>query len=141
MVQRKLDCKQYRREKQNGIIIYHKNLQDEHYHNWFKLEVSCAKTEGEDIDENVLVLSLPPSSQATSYRSMYAFKNHIRVHSAERTLTTVDSGVAATFSQNCWSGVHAKNLKAANLEYVWSMKKYWPWTMVDMNWLCCIVIG
>jgi hypothetical protein len=69
-------------------------------------------------DEDVLVLSLPPSSQATSYRSMYAFGNHIRVHSAEGTVTIVDSSVTATFSQNCRSSVHAKNLKAANLKYV-----------------------
>ena len=66
----------------------------------------------------MFVLSLLPSSQATSYRSIYAFGNYIRVHSAEGTLTTVDSGVAAAFSQHCRSSAHAKNLKAENLEYV-----------------------
>jgi hypothetical protein len=49
---------------------------------------------------------------------MYSFGNHIRVHSAKGTLTTIDSCVAATFFQHCWSGVHAMNFKAENLEYV-----------------------
>ena len=40
------------------------------------------------------------------------------MHSAEGTLTTVDSSVAATFFQHCLSSIHARNLKAANLEYV-----------------------
>ena len=77
---------------------------------------------------------------------MYAFGNHIRVHSVEGTLTIVDSGVAATFSQNCRSSVHAKNLKAANLEYVGWLEEilamdygryelvvlYCNWVMVNM---------
>ena len=72
----------------------------------------------EAINEDMLVLSLPPSSQTTSYRSIYAFGNHISVHSAEGTLTTVDFGVATTFFQHFWSSIYAMNLKAANLEYV-----------------------
>lgn len=77
-----------------------------------------APKNGKAIDEDVLVLSLPPSTQVASYRSMYALKNHIRVYSAERTLTTVDSTMAVTFFQHCRCSVHAKNFKAANLEYV-----------------------
>ena len=118
MTQRKLDCEEYRRRKRNGMIVYPESLQDGHFHNWFISEVSRAKAAGEKIDEDVLVLSLPPSSQGTSYQSIYVFGNHIRVHSAKGTLTTVDSGVAATFSQNCRSSVRANNVKAANFEYV-----------------------
>ena len=118
MTQRKLDRKEYRRKNRNDGIVYPKNLQDEPFHNWFKSEISRAKAAGEEIDEDILVLSLPPSSQAISYRSMYAFENHIRVQSAEWTLTTCDCGVAATFFQNCRSSVRAKNMKAAKLEYV-----------------------
>ena len=118
MTQRKLDRKEYRMKKQNGRIVYPRSLQDEHFHNWCKSKISRAKAAGEAIDEDVLVLSLPPYSQETSYRSMYVFGNHIRVHSAEGTLTTCDYGVTATFSQNCLSNVRAKNVNAANLEYV-----------------------
>ena len=87
------------------------------------MEVSRAKTVGEAIDEDLLDLSLPPSSQDISYRSMYAFRNHIRVRSAEGNLTTGNSGVVTTFFQNFRSNVHAKNFKAADLEYVGWMKK------------------
>ena len=62
MTQRKLDCKEYSRKKQNGRIVYLENLQDEHFHNWFKSEVSRAKAVGEEIDVDVLILSLPSSS-------------------------------------------------------------------------------
>ena len=70
-------------------------------------DVSHAKEAEEAIDKDVLILSLPPSSQTCSYRSTYAFGIHIRVHSAEETFITVDSNVAATFTQNCRSSVHA----------------------------------
>jgi hypothetical protein len=123
MTQRKMNREEYQRKKRNGMIVYPENLQDEHFHNWFKSEVSRAKEVGEEIDEDVLVLSHLPSNQATSYRSMYAFRNHIHVHRAEGILTIVDSSVAATFSQNCRSSVRAKNLKAANLEYVGWVEK------------------
>ena len=36
----------------------------------------------------------------------------------QRDFDNVNSGLAATLSQHCRSSVHAKNLKAANLEYV-----------------------
>ena len=60
-----------------------------------------AKQMVENIDEDVLILSLSPSSQTTSYNFMYAFENHICVHSTEGILTTVDFGITATFSQYC----------------------------------------
>jgi hypothetical protein len=49
------------------MIVYPENLRDEHFHSWFKSEISRAKAAGEEIDEDVLVLSFPASSQATSY--------------------------------------------------------------------------
>jgi len=48
--------------------------------------------------EDVAGLFLPPSCEAKSYRSMYAYGNHIRVHRAEVHLTTYNSGVTATFN-------------------------------------------
>ena len=67
MTQRKMDHREYRRKKRNGMIVYSKNLRDEHFHNWSLSEISRAKAVGEDIDEDVLILSLPPSNQTTSY--------------------------------------------------------------------------
>ena len=79
---------------------------------------------------------------------MYAFGNHIRVHSAEGTLTTVDSGVAVIFSPNCQSSVHAKNLKAANLEYVGWVEEilavdYGRYELVVLycNWVMANMVG
>jgi hypothetical protein len=148
MTQRKLDREEYRRKKRNGRIVYPENLQEEPFHSWFKSEVSRAKAAGEEIDEDVLVLSLPPSSQATSYRSMYAFGNHIRVRSAEGTLTTCDCGVAATFSQNCRSSVRAKTMKAVNLEYVGWVEEilavdYGRYELVVLycNWVMANMVG
>jgi hypothetical protein len=72
----------------------------------------------EEVKEDVRALMLPPSDQAKSYQSMYAFGNHVRVRSAQAQLTTMDSGVAATFRQLCRSGMKDTNPKSADLEYV-----------------------
>ena len=55
MTQRKLDREHYRRKKQNGRIVYPKNLQDEQFPKWFKSKVSHAKQVGHEIDDDVLV--------------------------------------------------------------------------------------
>ena len=103
---------------------------------------------GEAIDEDVLVLSLPPFSHIILYRSMYAFGNHICVHTTEGSLTTVDSAVVATFSQHCQSSVHDMNFKAANLEYVRWMEEilavdYGRFVLVVLycNWMMTIMVG
>jgi hypothetical protein len=67
MTQRKLDREEYQRKKRNGMIVYPENLQEKPFHNWFKSEVSRAKAAGEDIDEDVLVLSLNPFKKLASY--------------------------------------------------------------------------
>ena len=57
------------------------------------------------------------------------------------TLTTVDSGMAATFSQHCPSSVHNKISKETDLKYVKLVREILDVdTMVDMSWLSCIVI-
>ena len=70
------------------------------------------------VEEDVLNLTLPPSCDAKSYRSMYAYGNHIRVRSAEVDLSTSDSGVAATFAQACRASRKDRNHTIANVEYV-----------------------
>lgn len=116
--QYKLDRTKFQRREQNGQIICPKDLQDESFPKWFQSDILHAKKMGETIDEDVLVLSFPPFNQTTSYSSIHAFGNHTCVYSVEGTLTTCDFAVAASFFQNCWSNVHAKNFNAANLEYM-----------------------
>lgn len=123
-------------------------LQDTHFSKLFKSEFSCDKQARKKINEDVLVLSLSPSSQITWYRSMYAFKNQIRKHNAEEILTMVDFSVAAIFSQHCRSKVHAMNFKAANLEYVIWLDKilgvnYVRYELVVLycNWVMANIVG
>jgi hypothetical protein len=49
---------------------------------------------------------------------MWAFGNHFCIASVEAHLKTCNSGVAATFSSPCISGLKDKNNVVANIEYV-----------------------
>jgi hypothetical protein len=71
---------------------------DEEFHVSFpKAVVHAMEVGNEEVDEDVRALILSPSNRAKLYHSMYAFGNHIRIRSSEKQLTTMDSGVAATF--------------------------------------------
>jgi hypothetical protein len=119
MSRRECERHEYRRKKRKARVMYPAELRDEDFHIWFPKAVVRAIEEGtEEVQEDVRALMLPPSDAAKSYRSMYAFGNHIRVRSAQAQLTTMDSGVAATFRQLCRSGLKDTNPKAAELEYV-----------------------
>lgn len=61
---------------------------------------------------------MPPTLEDRSYRSMYAFGNHIHVVSAKEHLTTHDNGVIATFEQACVLGSNDQRLVIAKLEYI-----------------------
>jgi len=80
------------------------------------LEVEMSK--GDNVEDDVKALMYPPSRDAKSYRSMYAYGNHIRVCGAEVDLSTCDSGVAPTFSQECRASSGDQNMRTANLEYI-----------------------
>jgi hypothetical protein len=73
---------------------------------------------GDDVEDDVKALMIPPSHDAKSYRSMYAYSNHIRVYGVEVDLNTYDSGVATTFSQVCCVSSSDCNMRTANLEYI-----------------------
>ena len=116
---RECERHEYRRKKRKARVLYPTELRNEDFHSWFPKAVLRAIEEGtEEVKEDVRALMLPPSDVAKSYRSMYAFGNHVRVRSAQAQLTTMDSGVAATFRQLCRSGVKDTNPKSADLEYV-----------------------
>ena len=110
---------EYRRKKRKVRVVYPTEMCDEDFHVWFLKAVIRAIEDGdEEVPQDVKALMLHPSDVAKSYRSMYAFGNHIRVRSAEAQLTTVDSIVAATFRQLCRVGIKDRNLRAVELEYV-----------------------
>ena len=68
---------------------------------WLVSAIQVAMDSGEEVAPDVIDISIGPTRMVTSYRSMWAYGNHFRVKSAERNLTTVDWGVAATFEQEC----------------------------------------
>jgi hypothetical protein len=119
MARREAERHEYRRKKRKARVVYPSEMCDEDFHVWFPKAVIRAIEDGdEEVPEDVRALILPPSDVAKSYRSMYAYGNHLRVRSAETQLTTADSGVAATFRQLCRAGTKDTNLRAAELEYV-----------------------
>jgi hypothetical protein len=119
MARREGERHEYRRKKRKARVVYPAEMSEEDFHVWFPKAVIRTIEDGdEEVPLDVKALMLPPSDIAKSYRSMYAFGNHIRVRSAEAQLTTADSGVAATFRQLCRAGMKDTNLRAAELEYV-----------------------
>ena len=55
-----------------------------------KAVVRTMKEGIDEVQQDVRALMLPPSDQTKSYRSMYAFGNHVRVQSVHAQLTTMD---------------------------------------------------
>jgi hypothetical protein len=60
---------------------------------------------------------------------MFAFGNHNCVSNAEEHLTTFDSGVVATFEQECRSGPNDQKPILAKLEYV-----RWVEKILELNY-------
>jgi hypothetical protein len=51
------------------------------FENWFVGAIVESLAIGKEIAKNVLSMRIPPSNLTTSYRSMYAFGNHLRMAS------------------------------------------------------------
>ncbi len=85
---------------------------------WIRNAIAIAIKNGDKINKNMLHMSMPPKLQARPYRAMYAFGTHIRVSNVEKHLTTLDSGVAATFQHECISRPNDQRSIIAKLEYV-----------------------
>jgi hypothetical protein len=88
------------------------------FRQWLPIAVEEDINVGKDVHDDVKALLMPPSHDAKSYRSMFAYGNHIRVRSTEMELKTCDSGVAATFTQSCRASTRDLNVRTANLEYI-----------------------
>ena len=85
---------------------------------WLRLAVQNAQAAGEEVDNEIIDICMPPTLMAMSYRSIYAYENHFWVRSAEMNLSTRDYGVAATFDQGCQSGPNDRNRIRAAMEYI-----------------------
>ena len=111
-------CVEICRQSQGRRAEYPPIARNEQFSEWFPIAVQRDVAAGTEVHEDILGLVLPPSCEAKSYHSMYAFVNHICVRGAEVDLSTCDNGVAATFLQSCRSNKKDKNHRLANVEYV-----------------------
>ena len=111
------------RRSRRRIAEYPPSTRNEQFSVGFPIAVQRDVAAGTEVQEYVFGLVLPPSCHAKSYRSMYAYGNHIRVRGANVDLSTCDSGVVATFSQSCRSSRKDKNHMLANVEYVGWVKE------------------
>ena len=107
-----------RRRSRGRRAEYPPIARDEPFSAWFPAAVERDMAAGMHVEEDVKNLTLPPSCEAKSCRSMHAYGNHIRVRGAEVDLSTSDSGVATTFSQACHASRKDRNHTVANVEYV-----------------------
>ena len=107
-----------RRQQRNKRLEYPNILQDEALTTWFHVVVQDEMNQGTDVPMDVQALLMPPSRNAKSYKSMYAYGNHIRVRSVESNMNTCDSGVAATFLQAYRTSSNFRNVQTTNLEYI-----------------------
>jgi len=91
---------------------------------WIKVSTALANIRnGEIIDKDVVHMSMPLTLEAMSYRSMYAYGNHIYVSNAKKQLKTNDCGVATTFEQECISGQNDQRPILPKLEYICQVEK------------------
>lgn len=85
---------------------------------WVKDVVHEEVDNGVEVDNTLHAASKLPSKFATKFRSIYCHGDHLRVRNAKSHLKTCNSGVAATFTQTCRSGVGDTNQVQAAIEYV-----------------------
>ena len=118
MASRETARQEFRRKSRGRRPEYPASMRDQPFRTWFPNDLEVQMSKGDDVEDDVKALMYPPSRDAKSYRSMYAYGNHIRVRGAEVDLSTCDSGVAATFSQACRASSGDRNMRTANLEYI-----------------------
>jgi hypothetical protein len=112
-----------RRQHRGRRLEYPSSKQEEAFTTWFPIVVQDDINQGIDVLLDVQALLMPPSKNAKSYKSMYAYGNHIRVCNVESNMHTCDSGVAAIFLQVCRASNNSRNVRTSNLEYIGWVKK------------------
>ncbi len=76
---------------------------------WIWATIIVAIHEGQDIEKDTLHMSMLLTLEARSYRTMWAYGNHISVSSVEEHLSTTNYGVATIFEQECRLGANDCN--------------------------------
>lgn len=136
-----------RRHNRGRRIDYATEIMKEAFDVWLTCTMVDDERRGAIVSEDVKDLMMPPSRKATNYRAMNAYGNHIHVRSAEVDLITCDSGVVATFSQECQAIAGDRNMMTTNLEYIGWMEEiigvdyinfkllvlYYTWVKADMR--------
>ena len=107
-----------RRQHRRSKLQYPNNMKEEAFTTWFHVVVQDDINQRVDVSMDVQALLMPPSRNTKSYKSMYAYGNHIQVRSVESNMNTCDSGVAATFLQVCRASNSSRNVRTLNLEYI-----------------------
>ena len=118
MTRKKRSREDMRRQRRDKRLEYPSSMDAEAFTTWFPIVVQDEINQGADVSMDVQALLMPPSRNAKSYKSMYAYGNHIRVRSVESNINTCDSGVAATFLQACHARNSSRNVRTTNLEYI-----------------------
>ena len=112
MTRRKNSMENMRRQHRGRRLEYQNNMQEEAFTTWFPVVVQNDINQGIDVSLDVQALFMPPSRNVKSYKSIYAYGNHIRVRSVESNMHTYDSGMTATFANmSC-------EQRITNLEYI-----------------------
>ena len=88
-----------RRQYRGRRLEYPNNMQEEAFIIRFPIVVQDDINQGIDVSLDVQALLMPPLRNVKSYKSMYAYGNHISGPSVESNMHTCDNGVAATFLQ------------------------------------------
>jgi len=110
---------QQRRGRRRHRFSYPLQLQTlPDFSEWISEEVRREQQSGVAVSPMVVDSSRGPLEVAATYKSIYAYGNHFRVLSSERSLKTMDSGIAATFRQTCRNGMRDVNQVEADVEYV-----------------------
>ena len=104
---------------------------------WLAAEVKTCSDNGIVVPQNVIDSSKPPSLVAQKFRALNAYGNHYRVRTAELSLRTCDSGVAALFRRPWRSSIEDQNPVEAAVEYVGHLQEILE---LDYTTHCVIIL-
>jgi hypothetical protein len=73
---------------------------------------------GVEVGRNIISLNSPFSKAAIAYYFMYAFGSNLRVASAKRHFSSLDSGMVVIFEEECHPHSNDQNMMVASQVYV-----------------------
>ena len=102
---------------------------------WLRQKVQSMINAGEDVDNDLALLSTLPATKAGEYSSMWAYGNHYRCLTDDETVSneTFDSGVFVMSPQGCRASPQDRNIVDADLPYVGILKKIIQVTYATMT--------